>query len=379
MLGLLLSTWVSLSVCQADPTPADELAARLLQLQQLEQTFESVAERVAASVVAIRCLRDSRSEGALADHTDTNHATAGATWGAGSGFIIRSDGLILTNEHVIAGAREITVVLPGGQHHPARVRATYRRGDLAVIAIDPDGLPPATLGDADWVRRGQWTMALGNPYGLSMDGQATVSIGVVGAVQRSLPELGRLHGRCYDNMIQTTADMNLGHSGGPLVDMYGRVVGINTAIFSRTGLSESVGFAIPMSRPIKAVVSRLLAGESIEDGYLGVWASAVPPRDAKMLQLPPDQGVRIWRVEHDSPAEHAGLRSGDIILTYHGTPVESGEHLARLVCQTAPGMVVNLETLRDRRRVRVQVEICPHRPVEQLAAHVDGSAHGGKP
>jgi len=379
MLGLLLSTWVSLSVCQADPTPGDELAARLLQIQQLEQTFESVAERVAASVVAIRCLRDSPSDGALADQPGTNSAAASATWGAGSGVIIRSDGLILTNEHVIAGAREITVVLPGGQRYPARVRATYRRGDLAVIEIDADDLPPATLGDADWLRRGQWAMALGNPYGLSMDGQATVSIGVVGAVQRSLPELGRLHERSYDNMIQTTAHMNLGHSGGPLVDMYGRVVGINTAIFSRTGLSEGVGFAIPMSRPVKAVVSRLLAGESIEDGYLGVWASAVPPRDARILQLPPDQGVRIWRIERDSPAEHAGLRSGDIILTYHGTPVQSGEHLSRLVCQTAPGMVVNLETFRDRRRVGVQVEICPHRPVEQLAAHVDGSAHGGKP
>ncbi len=378
MVGLLLSTWVSLSVCQADPTPADEMAVRLTQIQQLEQTFESVAERVAASVVAIRCLRGGDTDEALADDSGTNHDAADATWGAGSGIVIRSDGLILTNEHVIAGAREITVVLPGGRRHLARVRATYRRGDLAVIEIDADGLPPATLGDADWVRRGQWAMALGNPYGLSMDGQATVSIGVVGAVQRTLPELGRLHGRSYDNMIQTTADMNLGHSGGPLVDMYGRVIGINTAIFSRTGLSEGVGFAIPMSRPIKAVVSRLMAGESIEDGYLGVWASALPPRDAKMLQLPQNKGVRIWRIERDSPAERAGLRSGDIILTYHGTPVESGEHLSRLVCQTAPGMVVDLETLRDSRCARVQVEIRPHRPVEQLATHVNGSARGGK-
>lgn len=363
MVGWLLAILVGVSPGAAPPDGLEEL-------RQLQRAFQRIAERVAPSVVALRSLRPGPS-GKSADSRSGHERTGCAIWGAGSGVVVRADGLILTNEHVIHDAQQITVVLPGGIQYPARVKASDRRNDLAIIKIDADGLPVARLGDAATLRVGQWVVALGNPYGLGLDGQPSVSVGVVSALGRSLPTLSVTQGRSYTNMIQTTADINPGHSGGPLVDIEGRVVGLNTAVFTRTGLSEGVGFAIPINQRTKSLVARLTAGDQPACGYLGIWATAVTPNQARLTGLPPGGGVRVWRVESDSPAHRAGLRAGDIILRFNQAAVGNGEQLSRLVYQAIPGSSVALETLRADCRQSLHVNVGRRRSLEQLALQAD--------
>ncbi|MFQ6048464.1 MAG: S1C family serine protease, partial [Phycisphaerae bacterium] len=292
-------------------------------------------------------------------------------WVVGSGFVVRSDGLILTNEHVVHGASRIRVVLPGGRSYRARLRASDVRGDLAVLQIEAHDLPVAVLGDASKLHQGQWALALGNPYGLGGDGQAAMSVGIISAVNRSLPGLGGPEDRYYVGMIQTTAQISPGHSGGPLLNLDGEVIGINTAISSRGRGSEHLGFALPISPAVRARIERLLRGEPVVYGYLGVWATTVPSRgDLRGL----GHGAAVWKVEPDSPADQAGLQPGDVILRLNDVDVRDADHLVQLVGQSTPSETVGLEVLRGRRRIHLRAAIAQRR---RSAARRRGGAWQG--
>ncbi|HDN85752.1 MAG TPA: trypsin-like serine protease, partial [Candidatus Omnitrophica bacterium] len=189
--------------------------------------------------------------------------------GLGSGVIIDKDGYILTNEHVIQGAEEIKVRLPDGREFKAEVKGVDKRSDLAVIKINAHNLPVAELGDSDNLKIGQWVVAIGNPFGFAIESpQPTVTVGVISALHRYLPRIGKRE-RFYDDLIQTDAAINPGNSGGPLVDLNGKVIGINVAIITTSGGYEGIGFAIPINRA-KRILGKLIRGEKILYGWLGI-------------------------------------------------------------------------------------------------------------
>ncbi len=234
-------------------------------LETIQAAFESLVDRTAPSVVTIRADR----------HVDRSRSIE--PWeeelqsGVGAGVILDMNGAILTSQHVIEKAVAIHVILHDGRQLHAKVVTADRRADLAVIRVHGEGLVPIELGDATSLRRGQIVLAMGNPLGLSNDGQVVVSQGVVAAVGRPLPEtFGRQEDRYYGDMIQTTARIGPGNSGGPMIDIHGRVVGIVTAMCARSSETSGFGFAVPIDGRTKALIEKLVRGQQIEYGYLGI-------------------------------------------------------------------------------------------------------------
>ncbi|MEJ2698685.1 MAG: Do family serine endopeptidase [Desulfuromonadales bacterium] len=245
----------------------------------------------------------------------------------GSGFIISPDGYILTNEHVVDGADEIKVRLDDGRSFTAVVKGQDQKLDIALLKIDAGGdLPVARLGDSDALQVGEWVMAIGNPFGLS----ETVTVGIVSAK-------GRVIGAGpYDNFIQTDASINPGNSGGPLFDSQGRVVGINSAIVSG---GQGIGFAIPINA-VKAILPQLKKTGHVVRGWLGVTIQPMTPQLAESFGLKEAKGALVSEVVKDSPAERAGIRRGDIIVSLQGKEVENVSDLPRLVA-AIPGWQKN--------------------------------------
>jgi serine protease Do len=274
------------------------------------------------------------------------------TEGTGSGFIIRKDGLILSNNHVVDGAKEIKVILADQKEYDAKVLGRDEKTDLAVLKIDAEGaeLPVAELGDSDVLRVGEWVLAIGNPFGLSN----TVTAGIVSAK-------GRVIGAGpYDDFIQTDAPINPGNSGGPLFNERGEVVGINTAIFSRGGGNVGIGFAVPVNLA-KSLLPDLENLGSVRRGWLGVSIQGLTPELARSLGLDEAKGALVADVVAESPAGKAGFARGDVIVRYDGDPVESASALPRMVAATPAGKAVEVEVVRDGKRRDMQVT------VEQLA------------
>ncbi len=232
--------------------------------------------------------------------------------GTGSGFVIRKDGLILTNNHVVENAQEITVTLSDKQQYKARILGRDPKTDLAVLKIEPKGsLPAATLGDSEALRVGDWVMAIGNPFGLSN----TVTTGIVSAK-------GRMIGAGpYDDFIQTDASINPGNSGGPLYNMAGEVVGINTAIFSQSGGNIGIGFAIPVNL-VKNLVPELETKGTVTRGWLGVSVQPMTPDLARSFGLDKERGALVGDVVAQGPADKAGIKRGDVIVSYDGKKVD---------------------------------------------------------
>ncbi|MDD2899851.1 MAG: Do family serine endopeptidase [Desulfuromonadaceae bacterium] len=253
----------------------------------------------------------------------------------GTGFIISSDGYILTNNHVVNGADEVMVKLSDGREVKGDIKGLDDKTDLALIKINEnDSLPFAELGDSDALEVGEWVMAIGNPFGLSH----TVTAGIVSAK-------GRVIGSGpYDDYIQTDASINPGNSGGPLFNSEGRVIGINTAII--TGGGGGIGFAIPVSMA-KIVVDQLRNSGKVTRGYLGVRFQPLTPDLAKSFGLKSDKGVLIASVEKDTPAEKAGIKQGDVILEYDGKPINDGSELPRFVAATPVDKKVKISLVRD--------------------------------
>jgi len=253
----------------------------------------------------------------------------------GTGFIISADGYILTNNHVVNGADEVMVKLSDGREVKADIKGVDEKVDLALLKINEQTkLPFAELGDSDALQVGEWVMAIGNPFGLSH----TVTAGIVSAK-------GRVIGSGpYDDYIQTDASINPGNSGGPLFNAQGRVIGINTAIISGGG--GGIGFAIPVSMA-KSVIDQLRDTGKVTRGYLGVRFQLLTAELAKSFGLTSEKGALVANVEKDTPAERAGLKSGDVILEFDGKPINEGNELPRYVAATPIDKKVKLVIFRD--------------------------------
>ncbi len=254
--------------------------------------------------------------------------------GAGSGFLINKEGLIVTNNHVVEGAKEVTVTLSNKEEYPAKVVGRDPKTDIALVKIEPKVvLPVATLGDSDRLRVGDWVVAIGNPFGLSN----TVTAGIVSAK-------GRVIGAGpYDDFIQTDASINPGNSGGPLFNLQGEVVGINTAIIAS---GQGIGFAVPVNLA-KGLLPQLEATGEVTRGYLGVNIQAITPALAKSLNLKGNKGVLVGEVTKGAPADAAGLKRGDVIVAFDGKEVAEVHNLPPLVAATPVGKEVAITILRN--------------------------------
>ena len=282
--------------------------------------------------------------------------------GLGSGVIVTSDGYIITNNHVIEGADELSVSLPDKRSFKAKVIGTDPKTDVAVIKIDASNLSALPWGDASQLEVGEMVLAVGNPFGLSQ----TVTMGIISAIGRA--NVGIVD---YEDFIQTDAAINPGNSGGALVNLKGELIGINTAIFSRSGGYMGIGFAIP-STMTKSVMQSLIKHGKVIRGWLGVSIQNVTPDLAKEFGAAENTGALVGDVTEDSPASNAKLERGDILTAYNGIPVRDSNHLRGLVAETPPGTTARLSVLRDKKPLDLNITI-GELPKELAKAGRDGS------
>ena len=265
----------------------------------------------------------------------------------GSGFIIDPSGIVITNNHVIDGADEITVILQDNTSLKAKLVGRDERTDIAVLKVESDKpLPAVAFGDSDKSRVGDWVLAIGNPFGLG----GSVTAGIVSARGRNIDQ------GPYDNFIQTDAAINKGNSGGPLFNMDGEVIGINTAIYSPSGGSIGIGFSIP-SNMARNVVAQLRDFGKARRGWLGVRIQQVSPDLAESVGLKDAAGAMVAGVNDDGPADRAKLKSGDIILKFNGQAVKEMRNLPLIVAQTEIGKAVPLTIWRDGKEVTLKVTV----------------------
>ena len=335
----------------------------LADLESLQAAFAQLAEKLRPSVVAIHADRRVRVPETQGMPDDPVHRSVRVP-SIGSGVVIRADGMILTNEHVVRDADKVTVVLFDRSRHEAKAVYADPRADLAIVHIEAGGLTPARLGDLSRVRQGHWAFAMGNPFGLASDGNMVMSEGIVSAVRRKL-DIDPTNSRYYGNLIQTSAAINPGNSGGPLVNIYGEVIGITTAISTRTGANEGIGFAVPIEARTRAIIETLLRGETVEYGFLGVTVR-MPERPSGGAAGAAVGGATIESVEPGSPADRANFKPGDTILEFDGSRVEDPDHLVRLVGASPVGKQIVVVFDRDGRISRAPVTI-GRRPVMEVA------------
>jgi serine protease Do len=265
----------------------------------------------------------------------------------GSGVIIDASGIALTNAHVVERATDIEVVTAEGKKHRAKLVGLDKRTDLAVLRLQGGGpYPAAVLGDSDKVRVGDWVLAIGSPFGL----QQTVTAGIISAKGRSIGQ------GPFDDFLQTDAAINPGNSGGPLVNMSGEIVGINSAILSRSGGNVGIGFSIP-SNMAKRIYTELVARGKITRGWLGVSIQPLTPELAKSFGLKEPKGVLIADVVKDSPADKAGLVSGDVLTEFDGKKVDAPQDLQKIVAVTTPGKGVPVKLWRDKGEKTLEIKI----------------------
>jgi serine protease Do len=276
----------------------------------------------------------------------------------GSGFIIDADGSILTNNHVVENAQKIVVKLSDEQEYEAKVVGRDAKTDIAVIKINTkNGLTAAGLGDSDNLEVGEWVMAIGNPFGLD----STVTSGIVSAKGRHIGQ------GPYDNFIQTDASINPGNSGGPLINLRGEVVGINTAIFSRSGGNIGIGFAIPINL-VKELLPQLRGKGKVTRGYLGVLIQKVTPEIAESLGMDKGRGALVANVSKDGPAEKAGVKVGDVIIEFDGKEIKDSGDLPIIVARTPVDRKVRMKVLRDKKELQLTVSVGELKDEEVVAS-----------
>jgi serine protease Do len=292
----------------------------------------------------------------------------------GSGFIISADGYIVTNNHLIQGAGgagtvdQVTVILPDKREFPARIIGRDQPSDLALLKIEGNNLPFVNWGDSTRSRVGDWVVAIGNPYGLG----GSVTAGIISALHRGITGVG-----AYDRYIQTDASINMGNSGGPMFDMAGNVIGVNSALISPTGANVGIGLAIPaeLARP---VIDSLRRGQRPQRGYLGVGLQALDENIAQALGLPKDRGELVRSVVPGASAARGGIVQGDVILSVNGRAVTPDETVSYLIANTQVGARVPVEIIRDGRRQTVQVTV-QQRPTEEELARQQGTGGNAFP
>lgn len=346
---LALSTFPARAEEKSDSSPR---AARAV-LANLQEAFASVADEVEPCVVTLYSVKSARA--ATSDSKDKDEdilrrilppgrSRSRRSTGTGSGVIIRPDGWILTNDHVVGGADKVTVKLHDGREFIGTVRRDIR-SDLALVKISgPASFPTARLGDSSKLKVGHWAIAIGSPYRY----EGSFSVGVISSLyrQQTITDLSAPGGqRLYPHMLQTDAAINPGNSGGPLVNLDGEVIAINTAIESEGGGSVGIGFAIPINAA-KFVVEQLIEKGKVSYGYLGVSPTSVTPRLASALKV--DQGALIeFEPEVNSPAAKAGLEVGDVVTAINMQPVRNELDLRTIIARTAPGTTVDLAIVRN--------------------------------
>lgn len=306
-------------------------------LDAYSNTVVQVAKKVSSAVVQIRVNKPNQR---------SRNGRRQRPYGAGSGFIISSDGFVVTNSHVVNGANQIEVILQDGRQLPARLIGDDPATDVAVVQIDAEQLTTVSFGDSDKLQVGQIAIALGNPYGF----QYSLTAGVVSALGRTLrSESGRL----IDDVIQTDAALNPGNSGGPLVDSQGQVIGVNTAvILSAQGLCFAVA-----SNLTKYVVGQLIIDGKVRRGYIGIAGQVVrlQMQMARQYQLNVQSGVLVQDIEPDGPAYNSELEQGDVIVQLDDRPIATIDELHKILDESTIGKTVELLVLRNQRKRRVRV------------------------
>lgn len=364
----------ALSVSHAHAAPQGASTA-----ESLEQGFTRIAQEVGPAVVSISTEQIEQVQRYFRGHPffgqepfdeffrdffgGEGQRQEFKRFGLGSGVIIDERGFVLTNEHVVAEADKITVTLADGREFSGVVKGKDLRSDLAVVKIDAKKLPAATLGDSDGLKPGQWAIALGNPFGLvgygnpqqALGPEPTLTVGVISALHRRLPRPVQSD-RDYSDLIQTDAAINPGNSGGPLLNLQGEIIGINVAILTSSRGNEGVGFAIPVNKA-KAVLEALIEGRKVLYGWLGVQIQDITQDVADYYGLTDQEGVLVYQVLPNSPAAKAGLKDGDIIKAFDGTPIKSSRGLMDLVGRTKVGRRSPMDILREGKRVVLNVEI----------------------
>ena len=287
--------------------------------------------------------------------------------GLGSGFIIDPNGVLLTNAHVVADADEVRVKLPDRREFKGKVVGIDTTTDIAVVKIDAKGLPAVKIGDPAKTRVGEWVVAIGSPFGF----ENTVTAGIVSATSRSLPE------GSYVPFIQTDAAVNPGNSGGPLFNMRGEVIGINSQIYSRSGGFQGIAFAIPIDAAIN-VEQQLLAHGKVERGRMGVVVQEVTQSLAKSFGLDKPRGALVAQVEPGSPADKAGLKPGDVIIGFNGKPIEQSSQLPPLVAQVKPGTQAKFEIWRGGKSQELTATVGAMKQEQSAKAERNSPEAGGK-
>lgn len=343
----------------ADENPSADLDA----LRRIGHGFSSVVKEVSPSVVNVRVSKKVKSPGGVGRgmpfdffggspfgqffESPPGGGEDFLEQGTGSGVIVSADGYILTNNHVVAGADEITVKTTDGKEFKARVVGTDPHTDLAVIKVDAAGLTAAKLGDSDQVEVGEWVLAIGSPFDLSN----TVTSGIISARGRANVGLAD-----YEDFIQTDAAINPGNSGGPLVNLDGEVIGINSAIATRTGGYMGIGFAIPINMA-KNVMDQLIKTGKVTRGWLGVYIQPITPELQKQFGLKSTEGALLSDITAGGPSEKAGLKRGDVIVRFKGQPVKDTNQLRNAVAATKVGADAEVVVVRDGKEKTFAVKI----------------------
>lgn len=362
--GVVITKYMEMQHVAADTKEAEEAREKLETVQGTPEAFEKafalVAKAVSPSVVHI----NARSTPQLFDEWDFFGPFRNQDQ-IGSGVVVAKNGYILTNNHVVANARSITVTFSDGRVESGEVVGSDENIDLAVVRVEADDLTPIPMGDSDALEVGNWVIAIGNPYGLDH----TVTTGIVSAMGRAKESLTG-----YEGYIQTDAAINPGNSGGPLVNLKGELVGINTMIYSRTGGYQGIGFAIP-SKTAKFVMDRLIEDGRLTYGYLGVKVYDITPDLAawvnrtyrtryrtldefvKDFGLDRPRGAFVTGLYKNSPAAAGGVAEGDIIVEFNGHAIQHARHLINLVSFTEPGTIATLKVLRERKELTLQVKV----------------------
>ncbi|HUE80420.1 MAG TPA: Do family serine endopeptidase [Sphingomicrobium sp.] len=293
------------------------------------------------------------------------------TGSLGSGFIISPDGYVVTNNHLITGATgtgtvdTVTVTLTNRREYTARIIGRDATSDLALLKIEGSNFPYVNFGDSTRSRVGDWVIAIGNPYGLG----GTVTAGIISALHRGITGFG-----AYDRYIQTDASINMGNSGGPMFDLNGNVIGINSALISPTGASVGIGLAIP-AELAKPVIDSLRRGQRPQRGYLGVGLQPLEESVAEALNLPKDRGELVRSVQPGDPAARAGIQQGDVIIRVNGQDVTPDATASYLIANISVGSSIPIDIIRDGRRMRVTATV-GQRPTEEQLARLIGGGDG---
>jgi serine protease Do len=345
--GIVLITAGPGGLALAQPIDA---TADIASARSLSRAFQRVAKRVEPAVVHVTQLSKQRIVQrdffgrAISVGPEQLRQT-----GLGSGVLVSEDGFIVTNNHVIRGADIVRVKLVDGREFEARVIGRDEQLDIAVVKIDGTGFPYAEFGDSDQIEVGEWVIAIGSPFGFS----STVTSGIVSAKGRSLaPREGDLY---FQDFIQTDAAINPGNSGGPLLDLEGRIIGINSAIATRTGAYEGLGFAIPSSM-VRSAMENIRANGRVVRGFLGV----------QMRAAPEAAGILVDEVTPGGPAERAGIRAGDVIVRYQGRQLDE-PRLRNAISLTPPGTGVSVEVMRAGEALTVTVTVGDRARAEAMA------------